>query len=178
MILKSIRDFAGHLLKGIWQGTSRAEEWIAASGLFLLFLFVFGLVVTRYVLKISTPYFEELSRYLLIMIIFIGSVIATRWRVHIKVDLLPMIVRHRLTQDIIDVCLSFFLFVTCSLCTYFWYGYVMATFALPSYSLSMPALHMGWTRIPPWIGMILLSVAYAVRVVRDSSNLVKKFREM
>jgi len=165
-------------LNGIWQGTNRAEEWIAASGLFLLFIFVFGLVVTRYVLKMTTPYLEELSRYLLIMIIFIGGVVATRWRVHIKVDLLPMIVRHRLTQDIIDVCMSFLLFVTCSLFTYFWYGYLMATFALPSYSPSMPALQIGWTRVPPWIGMILLSVAYAVRVVRDSCNVVKKSRGM
>lgn len=59
-----------------------------------LFLFVCMTVVTalqvifRYVLSIPMPWTEELARYLMIWVTFIGAGVVTRRRLHIQMDLL------------------------------------------------------------------------------------------
>lgn len=64
-------------------------RWVDGGGL-LMFLALFGVVLlqffTRYVLNDSYGWTEEIARYLLIGVCFVGSVMATRKGSHILVE--------------------------------------------------------------------------------------------
>jgi TRAP-type transport system small permease protein len=65
----------------------RAEAWIAIGLLWLLGATVFHQFFTRYVLNDSAAWTEEIARYLLIAVVFIGACIGIYKNNHIQVDL-------------------------------------------------------------------------------------------
>jgi TRAP-type C4-dicarboxylate transport system permease small subunit len=62
------------------------EDWITLALFWLLGLNVFYQFFTRYVLNDSAAWTEEIARYLLIAIVFVGIAAATRRTRHIHVD--------------------------------------------------------------------------------------------
>ena len=68
-----------------------AEGWIALVVFWLLALTVFYQFVTRYVLNDSAAWTEEVARYMLIVLTFVGSVGAVRRGTHIRVEALEQV---------------------------------------------------------------------------------------
>jgi TRAP-type C4-dicarboxylate transport system permease small subunit len=66
----------------------RVEEWIAFVFFWALSITVFLQFFTRYALNDSASWTEEIARYLLICIVFIGSAIGVRKNNHVQVDFL------------------------------------------------------------------------------------------
>jgi TRAP-type transport system small permease protein len=64
------------------------EDWLALAFFWLLGLCVFYQFFTRYVLNDSAAWTEEIARYLLICMVFVGIASATRRTRHIHVDFL------------------------------------------------------------------------------------------
>ena len=64
----------------------RWEDWLALAMVFLLAFDVFYQFFTRYVLGNSASWTEEIARYLLIIVTFIGSSMAVRRNTHIQVE--------------------------------------------------------------------------------------------
>lgn len=64
------------------------EDWLALTFFWLLALTVFYQFFTRYVLADSAAWTEEIARYLLIVVTFIGSAMAVRRNSHIHVEFL------------------------------------------------------------------------------------------
>ena len=64
----------------------RWEDWLALAMFFLLAFDVFYQFFTRYVLGNSASWTEEIARYLLIIVTFIGSSMAVRRNTHIQVE--------------------------------------------------------------------------------------------
>jgi TRAP-type C4-dicarboxylate transport system permease small subunit len=64
------------------------EAWIAIGLLWLLGVTVFYQFFTRYVLNDSAAWTEEIARYLLIAVVFVGACIGIYKNNHIQVDLL------------------------------------------------------------------------------------------
>jgi len=64
-----------------------------ALGILLLSMTAFSIiqVVTRYIFKIPLPWIEELTRYLMIWMVFIASALAVNQRAHLKVDIFELI---------------------------------------------------------------------------------------
>jgi TRAP-type C4-dicarboxylate transport system permease small subunit len=62
------------------------EAWIALGFFWLLGLTVFYQFFTRYVMNDSAAWTEEIARYLLIAVVFIGAVIGVVKNNHIQVD--------------------------------------------------------------------------------------------
>jgi TRAP-type C4-dicarboxylate transport system permease small subunit len=62
------------------------EDWFALAAFWALALVVFLQFFTRYALNDSAGWTEEIARYLLITIVFIGGAIAVRKNNHIQVD--------------------------------------------------------------------------------------------
>ncbi len=66
----------------------RWEDWVTFVIFWLLALDVFYQFFTRYVLADSASWTEEIARYLLIVITFLGASIAVRRNTHIHVEFL------------------------------------------------------------------------------------------
>ena len=66
-------------------GTS-TEAWIALGIFWLLGLTVFYQFITRYVLNDSAAWTEEIARYLLVGVVFVGAAIGVNKNNHIQVD--------------------------------------------------------------------------------------------
>ena len=63
-----------------------AEGWIALALFWLLGLTVFYQFVTRYVMNDSAAWTEEVARYMLIGVVFIGAAIGVSKNLAIQVD--------------------------------------------------------------------------------------------
>jgi TRAP-type C4-dicarboxylate transport system permease small subunit len=66
----------------------RWEDWLTLGFFWLLALTVFYQFFTRYVLSDSAAWTEEIARYLLIVVTFVGSSMAVRRNSHIHVEFL------------------------------------------------------------------------------------------
>ena len=63
------------------------EDWIACGFFWVLAATVFYQFFTRYALNDSASWTEEIARYLLICLVFIGAAIGVRKNTHIQVDI-------------------------------------------------------------------------------------------
>ena len=63
-----------------------AEAWVALGLFWLLGLTVLYQFITRYVLNDSAAWTEEIARYLLVGVVFVGAAIGVRKNNHIQVD--------------------------------------------------------------------------------------------
>lgn len=72
------------------------EDWAGLVLLWVLGIFVFTQFFSRYVLNDSVSWTEEVARYLLIVLTFIGSVGAVRRGTHIRVEALEHALPRRL----------------------------------------------------------------------------------
>ncbi|WP_428912101.1 TRAP transporter small permease [Niallia sp. Krafla_26] len=71
---------------------AKIEEWILVASLLLIVTLVFLQVISRYVISYSFGWSEELSRYILIWIAWIGAAYTVRTQKHIRVELVKNIV--------------------------------------------------------------------------------------
>ena len=84
----------------------RLEEWIAFVFFWALSFVIFLQFFTRYALNDSASWTEEIARYLLICITFIGATIGVRKNNHIQVDFLYRILPKplmRVMSTLVDV---------------------------------------------------------------------------
>ena len=92
------------------------EAWLGFGFFWLLALNVFYQFFTRYVLNDSAAWTEEIARYLLICMVFVGIAAAVRTSRHIHVDFVYRLVPRRvgrLLSTLVDVVkVVFFAFAT------------------------------------------------------------------
>ena len=97
-------------------GHYTVEAWIAFAFFWLLALNVFYQFFTRYVLNDSASWTEEIARYLLICMVFVGISAAVRTSRHIHVDFLYRLIPRqagRILATLVDVVKTvFFAFAT------------------------------------------------------------------
>ena len=92
------------------------EAWVSFGFFWLLALTVFYQFFTRYVLNDSASWTEEIARYLLICMVFVGISAAVRTSRHIHVDFLYRLIPRqagRILATLVDVVKTvFFAFAT------------------------------------------------------------------
>lgn len=89
-------------------GLGKAEAAIIAAIMLTISGLVFAQVITRYVLQVSAPWLEELTRFLMIWMIMLGCAYAVRTRQHIVVNALEGAFRspgaQRFYQGLLAAC--------------------------------------------------------------------------
>src|SRR3954469_11553189 len=88
------------------------EDWLAFALFWVLGFIVFLQFFTRYVLNDSLAWTEEIARYGLIWVTFIGAIMVTRRHTHIAVVLLPNLLparAGRLLLAVVDIVMLAFL---------------------------------------------------------------------
>lgn len=78
----------GRVLHWLNRGLSRVEEVFAAVGLLLTSVIVFVNVVLRYGFRSGVPWSDELVRYLMIWVTFVGAAICVREGLHVGIEIL------------------------------------------------------------------------------------------
>ncbi len=84
----------------------RFEDWIALAFFWLLAGVIFHQFFTRYALNDSASWTEEIARYLLICVVFVGAAIGVRKNNHVQVDFFYRILPRplmRLMSTLVDV---------------------------------------------------------------------------
>jgi TRAP-type C4-dicarboxylate transport system permease small subunit len=88
------------------------EDWIVLSVFWVLAFVVFYQVFTRYVLNDAAGWTEEIARYLLIAMTFLGGAMAVRRGTHIQVDFMyrfvPPLAARALATFVDAVRIAFF----------------------------------------------------------------------
>ncbi|MSP50536.1 MAG: TRAP transporter small permease [Alphaproteobacteria bacterium] len=91
------------------------EDWIGTALLAVILVVLSAEIVIRYVFGNSLFWYDELSRYCLISLTFLGCATGVRKRCHVRIDLidflLPEAWRRRLTTVVDAIVLAYLLYV-------------------------------------------------------------------
>ena len=92
------------------------EDWVAFALFWVMAAVVFYQVVTRYVMDDPAGWTEEIARYFLVAVVFVGAAMSVRRNNHIQVDyfyrLVPA-VAGRVLATLVDVVRCLFLGYAC-----------------------------------------------------------------
>lgn len=83
------------------------EDWLAMSIFWSLAFIVFLQFFTRYVLNNSLAWTEEIARYGLIWVVFIGGIMVTRRNTHVAVELLSNVMKPSLARSVLLAFVDF-----------------------------------------------------------------------
>ncbi|NCO21243.1 MAG: TRAP transporter small permease [Rhodobacterales bacterium] len=135
--------------------------WVLAGVVFLQFF-------TRYVLNDSIAWTEEIARFLLIGVTFIGSVMATRKQSHIAVEFLYRWVPRtgrRIAQFAIDVTTTAFFALLTVLC-----AQIAGRTRQMMVSLEIPKSTIYWIVVAAFVCMTLYSAWNTWKHLRDGTS--------
>lgn len=77
------------------------EDWLSIAIFWALAFIVFLQFFTRYVLNNSLAWTEEIARYLLMVLVFVGGAMVTRRRTQIAVELVGNVMKDGLTKRVL-----------------------------------------------------------------------------
>lgn len=124
--------------------------------LFILLLAVASLqVLSRYVLVAPLPWTEELSRFLLVWVTFLGAASVTRRKLHIAVEFLSGKFPPPLGNA---VSAAQYLLMTLFLAVVFWGTLVMFKSSWPVHAGTLPWLSMSWVYLGAVLGISIMLV--------------------
>lgn len=143
----------------------RLEDWVTLGVFWLLALDVFYQFFTRYVLGSSAAWTEEIARYLLIVVCFVGSAMGVRRNSHIHVEFayrfLPAAAGRAVATAVDLVRLAFLA-----------YGTVLAVQLVPR----MQNLQMTVVDLPMSYVYALVAVGFALMTYRAGELAVRHWR--
>lgn len=77
------------LLNGLW----RLEIGLVAGLMLVISALVFTQVLTRYVFMYSLPWLEELTRFLMVWMVMLGTAVAVKEKQHIVIDIASLFLK-------------------------------------------------------------------------------------
>ena len=147
-------------------------SYIVAALLVAMSGVVFGNVISRYFLDTTWGWYEEVSRFLLIWIVFLGAVIAMIRSDHLGIDLLPLVFSPRVCRAMVILTDVLVLLALAIMCQGAW-------------DMAIDSLRSGWvaSSIPipyGWIYMIgpVSAVLMFIQTLIKTAGDVRSFREV
>ncbi|MFA7468559.1 MAG: TRAP transporter small permease [Desulfotomaculaceae bacterium] len=127
-------------------------------------------VLFRYVFEFSAPWTEELSRYMMVWLIFIGAAWATHAQNHIEIDVLELFFKNKVVRKSIELVTSLIILI---FCVFFLYS---AAVYLPQVVASNErTIALG---IPMWIPQSCLLVGAILILIHSVEVFVRKLTDL
>lgn len=144
-------------------------------GIFLIFLIVLltaAQVFSRYILKNPLGWTEELVRFVFIWSIFVGAVVASKNRQHIRVEIF-----HKYFSDSVNTFIE--IFVNLSIVIFFIYIIPPAfRYALFAYHIKSVAseISMFFVYISLPLCGVFMTIYYIIHIIKDIHKLTKYYK--
>ena len=154
------------MLRVLDAALSRVEEFVISALLIAASFVLFANVVARYGFNDSFPWAEEVTRYAIVWMVFVGGSVAARKGAHIGVDVLARLLGERPVRKILMVgvdllCVAFSVFLVV-------FGWELVAQAR-EFGQITPALQIPlWTvqlAIP--VGGVLMGLRFSQRVLGE-----------
>ncbi len=144
-------------------------SYVVGALLVAMSVVVFGNVVSRYFLSTTWGWYEEVSRFLLIWIVFIGAVIAMIRSDHLGIDLLPLLLSPRVCRVIVVVADAV---VLVALVIMFQGAWDMAIDSLASgWVASSVPIPYGWVYMIGPVSAVLMFIQTLIKITGDIRNM-------
>jgi TRAP-type transport system small permease protein len=144
-------------------------SYLVALLLVAMSVTVFGNVVCRYLLDFSLGWYEEISRFLLIWIVFLGAVIALIKGDHLAIDLLSFVLPPRVNRMLV-VLVDVLILV--SLAIMFQGAWDMAIDSLRSgWVASSVPIPYGWVYMVAPVSAALMFIQTLIKMTGDIRTL-------
>lgn len=155
------------MIRAIDAGLARAEELVIGSLLIAASLLIFVNVVGRYVFSTGIVWAEELVRYAIVWMVFIGASVAARKGIHIGVDALVRVLPSH-AQRIVTIAINALCIVFCVVLVIYGADLVRQTWA---FGQRTPAL-----QAPFWIVQLAVPVGAALMALRFAQQALLELR--
>ena len=145
------------------------EDWIAFVFFWILAFVVFLQFFTRYVLNDSLAWTEEIARYLLICVTFVGAAMATRRNTNIHVEFMYIYFGRRLgfaLSTLVDVLRIVFF----AAATYLTYNVTMVMRFQYMVVIDWPLSYVFAVALAGFAGMTLRAIQVAIRHWRAGTS--------
>jgi TRAP-type C4-dicarboxylate transport system permease small subunit len=150
----------------ISQVIDKTLSYVVAALLVAMSFTVFGNVVCRYFLDASLAWYEEVSRFLLIWIVFLGAVIAFIKGDHLGIDVLLIFLPPRPRQVVV---VAADLLVLLALAIMFQGGWEMAMDSLASgWVASSVPIPYGWVYM---VGPVSAGLMFVQAVIKTAADM-------
>src|SRR5690606_19073778 len=136
---------------------SRSEEILIGVLILTASVILFANVVARYVFNAGFPWAEELVRYQIVWMVFLGASVAARQGIHIGVDILIKLSPPPLAK-LIELVVHAIAVVFCGFLVFYGAQLIEQTFAFGQVS---PAL-----QLPMWLVQLAIPVGAALMGIR------------
>ncbi|MGY4688320.1 TRAP transporter small permease [Salibacterium sp. K-3] len=133
---------------------NKIVKYVASTMFVVLAVLVFFQVITRFVINFPLAWSEEISRYLTIYIVFLGSALAVRNREHIAIDFLMDVVsaaKKRKLQFIVSIISTVFFIILC------YYGTVL-TFTVIGQLTPTLQFSIAWVYAAVPLGSLIMAL--------------------
>jgi|SRR6185369_9342872 len=141
------------------------EDWLAFVIFWSLAFIVFLQFFTRYVLNDSLAWTEEIARYALMWVVFIGGAMVTRRNTHIAVELLSNVMKPGLRRAILLATVDFIKLTFLALLAYI---SVTITERMGLQRMTVFDLSMSWVYGGVSFGCFLMLIRQALAVWRNA----------
>ncbi|MDK2878005.1 MAG: TRAP-type transport system small permease protein [Thermoanaerobacteraceae bacterium] len=141
-------------------------EFVTSVSLVLLSVICFMNVILRYIFKIGLSWSEEVALALFLWIIFLGAILASVEKLHIRVDLIIGLLSKKIRR-ILEILVL--LIVIYALYILFKGSMIFVGNAHKSYSQTMPWLRYSYVYgaiIPSVIGMFIVYIGNLINILR------------
>lgn len=144
------------------------EEFFVIILLFIMAVVVFWQVVCRFVLKASLPWSEELSRYILVWVTFLGASIGVKRCAHIGVEAFLMILPKKL-RGFMNYIIAFICVIFCLIVFKESLGIIEKQIVNSQVSPAMQ-IPMWWAYLAVPVGMILMSIRFVQTAIKTKGE--------
>ena len=147
------------------------EDWLAFILFWALAFIVFLQFFTRYILNDSLAWTEEIARYGLMWVVFIGGAMVTRRNTHIAVELLSNVMKPGLARQVLLAAVDIIKLVFIAFLAYVSVAIVdrMGIQRMTVFDLSMSWVYAGVS-----FGCFLMLIRQAINVWRNARMQWKK----